>query len=404
MPRARAGAERAASAKRRNAPVPGEEHLKKRAGSNDWQIDFTVAGHRVRESCGTANKELAAAYALKRHDETYRQVVLGEQLAVEITVNDAFVRYYQEVARETSYGERGQKYHMVVLLEALGANTLLSALTDDRISRLVQTLRAPRSKEDRGGKPERRSPATVNRYLTTLSVICNRAQDVWGAQVGPWDKSKHVLTEPKGREVFLSMEQAKALVDAACGHLRPILMLEFCTGLRASNVLGLAWEQVSLDLGRAVMKVKGGKMHSVPLPDVAVRLLAGVQPDPERRTGPVFTYGNPAVPCACERCRNKLFRGQPMKSVKRSFATACKAAGIAYVEGKRFRFHDLRHTFASWLLAETGDLMLVRDQLAHQSVQTTQRYAHLIPGRREQAVSAVAAGLLEGPKTERKAG
>ena len=79
--------------------------------------------------------------------------------------------------------------------------------------------------------------------------------------------------------------------------------------------------------------------------------------------------------------------GSRIGSVKRSFATACRNAGIA-----DFRFHDLRHTCAAWLVQLGVPLMDVRDVLGHSTVKMTERYAHLSPAQTRAAVSVLETG------------
>ena len=88
--------------------------------------------------------------------------------------------------------------------------------------------------------------------------------------------------------------------------------------------------------------------------------------------------------------------------MKRSFASAAKAAGLTEMEAGRLRFHDIRHSHASWMLAATGDLLLVSKRLGHANVATTQRYAHLLPGRMERAIEGAVSGLLGPPVMEKK--
>ena len=345
--------------------VPGEQYLSRRQGSAHWQIVFRLGHHRVRESAGTENRTDAAALAYARWREVWAQVHLGEQTLQEMTLADAFVRYFEEVGKGTRYGERSQRYNMNVLAQALGHGTPLSQLTDQKVNAAVQWLRArPKARK---GQPAKLTPATVNRYLTTLSVVCKRAAKLWGVKVGPWVKAAHMLAEPDGREVFLDHDQARALVAAAVGHLRPILLLDLMTGLRRENVVRLAWETVSLDLARAVLVQKGNRRLTVSLSPPAVELLRNIEPDPDKRRGAVFRFANPNVPCACPRCTNKVARyaGQPIRSVKRAFATARAGAKLDDLPAGRLRFHDLRHTYASWLLAVTGDLVLVQKALGH---------------------------------------
>ena len=386
-------------AARKPRPTEGEEYLWRREGSDHWQIGFSIDGYRLRESSGTANRLEAAKLAKKRYEEVWREVKLGEKPKLEMTLNDAFVQFWTEKASKTAHGQTGQRYHMKVLLQAMGRNTLLSALDDRAINDGVQAMQTRKATQ---GRPQTLSGATVNRYLATLRLVCKRAKDVWKAEVGDWSYGEHRQEEAKHREVFLTHEQARALVDAAVPHLKPILMLALATGMRKENVVRLRWEDVSLDLARALVVQKGERRLAVDLPDLAVQMLAALQPEPEKRRGPVFWFGNPAVGCDCTRCKVPAYAGEPILDVKRSFATAAEAAGVREHEAGRLRFHDLRHSHASWLLAATGDLLLTSKRLGHANVATTQRYAHLLPGRMERAVEDATRGLLTGGTEERK--
>lgn len=385
---------------------PGEQYLTRRAGTPFWQITFRIDGHRIRESSGTADRLIAAELADKRWREVFREIRLGERQLAEMTLYDACLRYYTEVSAGTTYGDRGQIYHFKVLKLAIGANTLLSALDDDVVNRAVQAMR---NRKPTKGRPATLSGSTINRYLTTLNNVCRRARKLWRVNVGPWTKAEHKQPEPQGRELFLEHHQARDLVAAACGHLQPILLLDMMTGLRRDNAVLLQWETVSLDLARAVLLQKGDRRLTISLPPPAVQMLAAIEPDPAKRRGPVFRFGNPNTPCACPRCADRKSRvagepprpsryaGQPVRSIKRAFATAVKGAGLDDLPAGRLRIHDLRHSFASWLLAACGDLKIVQLALGHQQITSTARYAHLLPGRKESAIADAAAALMGTP-------
>lgn len=358
--------------------IPGEQFLSLRTGTKVWQIDITIDGKRIRESSGTSDKAAAARLASERYSVLWRAVKLGEKPKLQMTVLDALARSGDATAAGIA----------AVLERSLGAGTLLTALDDNLIDGIVK----------RWQQDDNLAPATVNRYLTGLSSLCARARDVWGAEVGTWTRSRHSLKEPRGRETFLDHEQAQRLLSKIVAHARPIVLLDLMTGLRKANAIGLTWEHVSLDLGRAVMIQKGGRPLSVVLVPEALALLRAVQPDPALRTGPVWVFANPAVPCDCPHCISPLYRGDPIRSIRRSFETAVREAGIP----GRVRFHDLRHTFASWLLDQTGDLKLVQDLLGHASISTTARYTHLMGNRKAEAVEDAVAGLFK-TKVERAA-
>ena len=83
------------------------------------------------------------------------------------------------------------------------------------------------------------SPATVNRYLSTLSVVCTYAREVLGAEVGPWQKKKHTLKEPTGQHRYLTKDVAGALLREIVPHARPLVFFDLLTGLRKGNRSGV---------------------------------------------------------------------------------------------------------------------------------------------------------------------
>lgn len=382
-------------------PIPGEEYLVRRPGSDDWHLDITIRGTRLRRSCGTSERAKAAAVAQAAYDALWDEVVNGLRPVQPMTLEQAFIRFYDEVAAGTRYGEQAQKHQMATMLELLPKGIRLDQLDISVINQMVQTLRqreivphnAPEALE--AAKIRRKfSGATINRYTTTLSAVCTRAARVWNVPVGEWDRQEVRQKESQGREVFLEVEQARALCDAVIPHARPIFLLALATGLRKANAHGVLWENVSLELGRIVMQTKGDKTHTVPLPPPIVAMLAQLEPDPKKRRGPVFRFGAPAIGCTCAACVSPAKRGQPITSTRRAFATAARASGLRDMPAGQLRFHDFRHSVASWVLANGGDLKLLQEQLGHADITTTARYSHLVAGRREAVIHDATAGLL----------
>jgi integrase len=373
---------------------PGSDLIRRPKGTTSWYCTFSIDGHRFRESCRTDDPALAGAYALRRFKEEERRLLLGEttRRKAEMTLNHAFGRYWLEEGHTLSYGP-GRRYQCARLLDLLGKDTLLSAIDDGTIATLVVQLRQPREREAKGGRTQRiegAGPATINRYLTTLHVVMDRAREIWRVEVGAWTKARHWQREPEGREVFLERSAAQQLIDAAVPHAQVVIMADLMTGLRKANITQLRWEEVSFEKGTISVIQKGDRRHTVQLIPEMVALLSWLEPDADRRRGPVFTFGHPKIACGCPRCTTPQFVGKPIREIKRAFATAKRKAGLS---GVGLRFHDLRHTVASWLLAQTGSLKLVQHVLGHQQITTTARYAHLLDEGKTQAMTDALGGL-----------
>lgn len=381
----------------RRKPIPGEEHLTTREGSPVWHYDFSIDGHRLRGSCGTADFAAAAAFAAAEHAREYDRIRLGKQPPAALTLEQASVLWWQERGSGTAYGENGQRHQIARMLRILGGETPLATLDDPTVARLVRGLRAGEGVQEGHEARGRATAATVNRYLQTLKQVCDHAREIHRAQVGDWRQKQHKMREPRDVERFLTHEQGGQVVAEIVAHSRAPITLALSTGARKGNWLGLSWEQVSLDLARALVRGKGDKLLAVTLPPVAVRLLTWLQPDPAKRVGPVFVYGIEAVGCTCPHCSSALYRGKPLKDVRRGFKTAATKAGVPNA-----RLHDLRHSFASWLLHQTGDLKLVSEALHHTTVSTTMRYAKLMGPRKADAIAAATAGLGALPSPKKK--
>jgi integrase len=213
--------------------------------------------------------------------------------------------------------------------------------------------------------------SSINKETGLLSRAINYANQEWGyTLVNPVPGLKQ--REPEGRVRWLTKPQAVALVNAAgqlgprAGHLSAVITLALNTGMRKGELLGLEWARVDFVNGLIyleAMHTKANRRRAIPINGPARLALQTRQ----------AVAGGPLV-----------FGG--IQDVKRSFGHACQLAGI-----KDFRFHDLRHTFASWLVQAGVSLTEVRDLLGHASIEMTERYAHLAPDRLRGAVAMLEA-------------
>ncbi len=156
---------------------------------------------------------------------------------------------------------------------------------------------------------------------------------------------------------YLEKEEIKKLVDACSEHLKPIIIVALFTGMRKSEILNLKWKDVDFSKRMIyLLDTKNGEKREVYINDIVYSTLLGVKRNPD----------SPYVFCK----KN----GKPYGNVRKSFAAALKNAGV-----KDFRFHDLRHTFASQLVMTGIDLKTVQELLGHKDFKMTLRYTHLSP-------------------------
>ena len=197
------------------------------------------------------------------------------------------------------------------------------------------------------------SNGTVNRMLTLLRSILIRASVDW-EWVSAVPKVR-LLREPVRRIRFLTKEQAESLLTQLPLHLAHMVAFSLATGLRKSNVTGLCWSQI--DLSRRLAWVhpdqsKSRRAIAVPLNIDAIRVLA-------------LQQGSHPVNVFC-------YRGRPVREVTTAaWYKALERCGI-----EDFRWHDLRHTWASWHVQGGTPLHVLQELGGWESAQMVRRYAH----------------------------
>lgn len=256
-----------------------------------------------------------------------------------------------------------------------------------------------RSEQLKAGK----APTTINRDVTALRSCLSRAVE-WGViEEHPFRKLKPIRTDKLKRSRYLSESEEKALRVALrerealirrkrhsankwrrerriarlpdlsetkyIDHLQPMVLLSLNTGLRLGEVLALKWSDIDFD--RKTLTVRGGNAKSgltrhVPMNEEAVSTLRRWQPDQSAMVAWTFPSR----------------RGGSLTSTRTSWRRILKRAHI-----EDFRWHDLRHHFASRLAMAGVDLNTVRELLGHSDLSMTLRYAHLSPGHKADAVA-----------------
>ncbi len=212
----------------------------------------------------------------------------------------------------------------------------------------------------------------VNREREVLRALYNRCRE-WGKYDGdnPVVKVKGVR-ESEGRLRFLDPEEeVKLLAAATAPGLRAIILAGLYAGLRIeSEALTLTPADVDFRTGQLTVQsayAKSGKTRRVPM-NTLVR--AALAPLKAQATGTTLFVSR---------------EGTPYRSIRTAFETACRRAGLRDVTP-----HVLRHTFASRLVMAGVDLRTVQELGGWSSLELVQRYAHLSPGHKAEAVERIA--------------
>jgi len=312
--------------------------LYRRSESSNWWVDVSLAtGQRVRQSTGTKDKKLALEFHDSLKASSWKSAKLDE------------IPYYlwQEAVKQWMADKKGKSSIEKDKMIFRGVRKYLDDVKLKDINRKLL-------KRIADNKAEETSESTANRHMTLIRAVLKRAVDEWEML----DKAPKVnmFSCTAKRIRWLSKHEAERLIYHAPEHLKGMIRLSLVTGLRHRNVTQLKWSQI--DMQRKVAwiyadEAKGKRAISVPLNSEAIDVL-------KNQIGKhdvfVFTY-----------------KAKPVKDAnKRAFKNTLKRAGI-----ENFRWHDLRHTWASWHVQEGTSLYTLQVLGGWQSIEMVQRYAHL---------------------------
>jgi integrase len=356
-----------------------------RARGPVWYAKYRLPdGRQVQKKLGPAWIERgrpAAGYFTKRQAEDWLRGVLDEarrgtlpgMVRTGATFADAaaeFLRYAEQdrdckASTLRDYRSNLQA-HLLPAFGAVALEDLSTASIDEWRASLIGL-----------------APRTKNKLLVVMHGVMRRAASVWGLQTNPVASVEKQRTRSTGDLEVFSPEEVMALVRAAASEQdRAIYLTAAFTGLRRGELLALRWRDA--DFSRSLIRVrasyaagqltspKSGKVRSVPMaPDVAAALAAlGQRQDWVGDDDLVFPGET-----------GTFLDGS---ALRRRYASALARAGL-----RPLRFHDLRHTFGTRMIAK-ADIRRVQEWMGHADVQTTMRYRHYAPRADDAALVAEA--------------
>ena len=272
------------------------------------------------------------------------------------TLQEMVDRYIENVLPLKPKTYKNQKMQLEWWADQIGYH-LLSDVTPALIAECRDSLLSETTY-----RKKKRSPATVVRYLAAISHVFSVAVNEWGwIEHSPVSKVKKP-TEARGRVRFLDDDERARLLEACkqSGNrsLYIIVVLAITTGMRQGEILNLKWKDIDLVRSCAVLhETKNGERRTVPIPQYAAQFL--IEMSKVRRIGTPLVF-----PC------NK----DPQKpiDIRNIWDTSVEKAKL-----EDFRFHDLRHTAASYLAMNGATLAEIAEVLGHKTLQMVKRYAHL---------------------------
>lgn len=282
------------------------------------------------------------------------------------TLDDLIDRYLKRLEKDSPKRYRDVKPMLEWWKQELG-HCILADLTKALITEKIEKMAAKKRKL-KNGKEKPTSPARVNRYIAALSHACTIAVNEWEwLQYHPMQKISR-MKEPRGRVRFLDDDERKRLLAACAKSKSPYLylavILALSTGARYGEIMGLKWEDIDLNRNAIILQdTKNGERRVLPLAGYALGLIR--EHRRKGREGKLHRIGIALVFPAPHDAAKPY-------DIRTAWDAALKAAKI-----DDFRFHDLRHSAASYLAMDGASLTEIAEVLGHKTLAMVKRYTHL---------------------------
>jgi len=359
-----------------------------KAGKMTYRVRIQLKGYPVQSATFTrltdAKKWAASTESAIREGRHFKTAEAKKH-----TLAEAIDKYLDNVLPQqfTSHEQRTRRPILAWWRDTLGCY-VLADLTSAQFAEARDLLVKKPSR-----KGQTLSPDTIKRYFLTIKAVLKTCVVDWAwLEKSPLDDSRVKLPSlPEGRVRFLEDDERERLLKACKESeqewLYLAVILAISTGMRQGELLNLHWKEpktppketawgvIHLDKQAIVLhNTKNGEKRRVPLTSLAYQLLK--QHAKIRRLDTTLVFPSPKNP-------------QKPISFKRSWMTALKKADI-----DDFRWHDLRHCTASYLIMNGASLVETAEVLGHKDLQMTQRYAHLSDGHVSSVVESMNAKMF----------
>lgn len=332
--------------------------------SKRWWIDYYLNGKRIREPIST-NKKEAEKVLIQRINSINenKHPILKKKENKKIKFVDFSKKYIKEYSKPFKKSYHNDISRIKNLMPYFGD----LYIHEIKSFHLIE-YRKIRSQEKAKNRNNLVSPTSINRELALLRNMLHMASEWYEMELKP---IKVEMAKEVQKERVLSESEIRILIDKSIPPLKYFIIVALNTGMRKGEILSLEWNQVNLEQGFITLvaqKTKSKKMRRVPFNLSLRELFCKLQLN---RSGQRYVFENPKT-------------GKPYTDLKRRWYSLLKETGIEDI-----RFHDLRHTFATYsLLRKGGNLVSLQETLGHSDISTTSRYTKALLEGQQQLVNS----------------
>jgi integrase len=345
--------------------------IRKRVGNKagrqttSWQAIVRRGGHRPQSKTFRTKSE-AQAWATSVENAINRDEFIPSPQDKKRTMRELLERYRSSEVPRKAHSEKYER-HLDFWIAEIGDLKVLAVTRA-----LIVQIRDDMAKD--------RSPATTNRYMATLRHAFRVASTDWEwANKNPCQRI--MLKEPRGRDRHLADDEIAALLEATRAsshpHLNVVVLLALTTGARRGEILDLNWSDIDMKAGRAIVQeTKNTDKRVLALVPQVINELKVLRKVRRIDSDAIFDSPN-------------LLGKRAYPGLETAWRRAREEAGLV-----DFRFHDLRHTFASRMAMSGHSLPEIAAALGHRTLAMVQRYAHLTEGHVQAAMEGTALRIL----------
>ncbi|PIR00328.1 MAG: integrase [Nitrospinae bacterium CG11_big_fil_rev_8_21_14_0_20_45_15] len=331
------------------------DERKSKSGKVSYRVRIRLKGHPT-QSASFKRKTDAQRWAASTESAILEGRHFKQSEAKRHSLADLIDRYIRDVLPQKSDSMQRDQYTQLTWWKDKIGERLLADVSPTLIAEHRDILL-----NQNGFRGKKRSPSSVNRYLAALSHAFSIAVKEWGWIEDSPIRKVQKPKEPRGRVRFLDDEERENLLKACRESenpmIFPIVVFALSTGARKMEILNLTWKDIDINRKVAIIQEsKNDERRALPLAGQAleeIKKLANI-----RRIGTNLVFLDQA--------------GEKPVNIRIAWEKALVDAKI-----KDFRFHDLRHSTASYLAMNGATLAEIAQVLGHKTLQMVKRYSHL---------------------------